>query len=584
MDEALQFGEVHWLRRPDMFDTWYPMSTLEKLKGKVDEFVPPCTIKLPKMVKVNTDFIKDSEKCKEWMNPYDYSIELPGLNRKRKPSMDKTKEEDGKRTKISKDISDQDAKRALKDIIDHKKQTSARRVKMAYTDLNTGNVVNQASLPQTSSSVAMKTKMAIPACSSWFRIDLINAIEKRMLPEFFVNANSSLSKTPQVYMQYRNFMINAYRQDPDTYLNATSCRRSLAGDACAILRVHEFLEHWGLINFQVPPHARPLLAAPMSQHFYTKSLGAGHIYPDNAKANLHKKPTGNTTSTKCQRLCSFCSSECSKINYQLTDEGKRKIGDTLVGDTIYARPGFCICEPCFRHGKFSPPNGPGNSPASSTEPTRLVATDFERKNYSNVADDKWSETEITTLLQTLAKSDGVFDWDLVAKAVGTKSRTQCVTYFLQASLDEKDDTPESNTTSTTHSPFGDLNNPALAQVSTLISQVHPQVAAAAAKAALLALQKYTEPLSTTMPTSATQSVGPTLNDNKTASKLSPEGVAESIFQSGIDSGVYDDPKKSKNQSETKQSYLPEQLLATMKQSSNATAIASLACSAKVHYY
>ena len=32
---------------------------------------------------------------------------------------------------------------------------------------------------------------------------------------------------------------------------STACRRNLAGDVCAIMRVHAFLEQWGLINYQV---------------------------------------------------------------------------------------------------------------------------------------------------------------------------------------------------------------------------------------------------------------------------------------------------------------------------------------------
>jgi len=34
-------------------------------------------------------------------------------------------------------------------------------------------------------------------------------------------------------------------------LTVTACRRNLAGDVCAIIRVHAFLEQWGLINYQV---------------------------------------------------------------------------------------------------------------------------------------------------------------------------------------------------------------------------------------------------------------------------------------------------------------------------------------------
>ena len=46
-------------------------------------------------------------------------------------------------------------------------------------------------------------------------------------------------------------MINTYRLNPHEYLTVTACRRNLAGDVCAIIRVHAVLEQWGLINYQV---------------------------------------------------------------------------------------------------------------------------------------------------------------------------------------------------------------------------------------------------------------------------------------------------------------------------------------------
>ncbi len=46
-------------------------------------------------------------------------------------------------------------------------------------------------------------------------------------------------------------MINTYRLNPNEYLTVTSCRRNLCGDVGGIMRVHAFLEQWGLINYQV---------------------------------------------------------------------------------------------------------------------------------------------------------------------------------------------------------------------------------------------------------------------------------------------------------------------------------------------
>lgn len=80
------------------------------------------------------------------------------------------------------------------------------------------------------------------------------------MPEFFSGRNRS--KTPQVYKDYRDFMVNAYRLNPHEYLTVTACRRNLAGDVCAIVRVHSFLEQWGLINYQCSAATRPSMLAP----------------------------------------------------------------------------------------------------------------------------------------------------------------------------------------------------------------------------------------------------------------------------------------------------------------------------------
>jgi len=89
----------------------------------------------------------------------------------------------------------------------------------------------------------------IPSYSAWFDMNKIHSLEKKSLPEFFNSRNRS--KTPSIYKDYRDFMINTYRLNPSEYLTFTACRRNLAGDVCAIMRVHAFLEQWGLINYQV---------------------------------------------------------------------------------------------------------------------------------------------------------------------------------------------------------------------------------------------------------------------------------------------------------------------------------------------
>ena len=117
--------------------------------------------------------------------------------------------------------------------------------------------------------------IVLPSYSSWFDLHLVNNVERKALPEFFNQRNRS--KTEQVYKEYRNFMVNTYRLNPKEYLTVTACRRNLAGDVCAIMRVHSFLEQWGLINYQVSGSVSKLFYN--SDHFRL-TLWAAHLQTD----------------------------------------------------------------------------------------------------------------------------------------------------------------------------------------------------------------------------------------------------------------------------------------------------------------
>lgn len=128
---------------------------------------------------------------------------------------------------------------------------------------------------------AQTHQVIIPSFSAWFDMSAIHAIERRALPEFFNGRNRS--KTPAIYKDYRDFMINTYRLRPTEYLTVTACRRNLAGDVCAIMRVHAFLEQWGLVNYQVRQTTAPFVSlgghevtrgtqAPLPRYQYTYLL------------------------------------------------------------------------------------------------------------------------------------------------------------------------------------------------------------------------------------------------------------------------------------------------------------------------
>ncbi|KTF94105.1 hypothetical protein cypCar_00012013 [Cyprinus carpio] len=123
----------------------------------------------------------------------------------------------------------------------------------------------------------------IPSYAAWFDYNSIHEIERRALPEFFNGKNKS--KTPEIYLAYRNFMIDTYRLNPQEYLTSTSCRRNLTGDVCAVMRVHAFLEQWGLVNYQVDSESRPLpMGPPPTPHFNVLADTPSGLVP------LHHRP------------------------------------------------------------------------------------------------------------------------------------------------------------------------------------------------------------------------------------------------------------------------------------------------------
>ena len=101
----------------------------------------------------------------------------------------------------------------------------------------------------------MKQTIVIPSCSQWFDFSKIHELEMTSMPEFF--CDKFPHKNPETYMNYRNFIIKLYRENTSSYLSATECRKKLPGDICSILRLHGFLEHWGLINFSVDSALKP---------------------------------------------------------------------------------------------------------------------------------------------------------------------------------------------------------------------------------------------------------------------------------------------------------------------------------------
>ncbi|KAI4388522.1 hypothetical protein MLD38_000843 [Melastoma candidum] len=139
----------------------------------------------------------------------------------------------------------------------------------------------------------------VPSYSRWFSWTSIHECEARLLPEFF--ASKSPSKTPRVYVYYRNPIIRLYLRNPSRKVTFTDARKTAVGDVGSIRRVFDFLEAWGLINYGGSGQSKAL---KWDDKDTGKSGGGGD-------GNARKRICGG-----CKSVCTIACFSCDK--YDLT--------------------------------------------------------------------------------------------------------------------------------------------------------------------------------------------------------------------------------------------------------------------------
>ncbi|XP_013066395.2 SWI/SNF complex subunit SMARCC2-like isoform X1 [Biomphalaria glabrata] len=275
----------------------------------------------------------------------------------------------------------------------------------------------------------------VPSYSAWFDYNSIHAIERRALPEFFNGKNKS--KTPEVYIAYRNFMLDTYRLNPTEYLTSTAVRRNLAGDVCCILRVHAFLEQWGLLNYQVDPDSQPsAMGPPTTSHF--------HILADTPSGISNITPAKVSQKSAAQELCEFSESKVTEKD----EEVRQELGAVGLKTDIY--------------GKKS------HKDKSSSGRSR-----------------EWTDQETLLLLEALELYKD--DWNKVCEHVGSRTQDECILHFLRLPIEDPFlDSGADHLGPLVYQPipFSKSGNPIMSTVAFLASVVDPRVASAAAKAAL----------------------------------------------------------------------------------------------------
>lgn len=123
----------------------------------------------------------------------------------------------------------------------------------------------------TSLSSSTQTKQLPP---SWFSTESIHFNEVQFLPEFFTGLTTT--KTPEFYMNLRNQIFSLYKENTSVFLTATETRKQIIGDVCTIIRIHEFLDSFSIINFAIKPDLRPITRdfVPPTSDIFTEEAKA----------------------------------------------------------------------------------------------------------------------------------------------------------------------------------------------------------------------------------------------------------------------------------------------------------------------
>lgn len=311
----------------------------------------------------------------------------------------------------------------------------------------------------------------IPSFAAWFEFSEVHEIEKRSIPDFF--DDSSRFKTPKAYKDARNFMINTYRLSPYEYLTMTAVRRNIAMDVASIVKIHAFLEKWGLINYQIDPRSKPSLIGPsFTGHFQVildtpqglKPFVPAELVKEEATENEQEKQS-EPLETKSEEAAAsangtvnldnstpeykFVKRENFPVNLSLResvydttqdfnalqsrDKSSRQIHKTYVCHTcgndavvvhyhnLRARDAN-LCSRCFQEGHFG---------------ANFQASDFVRlENDTQTGKKQWSDQELLLLLEGIEMYED--QWDRIVDHVGnTKTVEECVEKFLSLPIEDQ---------------------------------------------------------------------------------------------------------------------------------------------------
>ncbi|KAK6590935.1 erythrocyte membrane PFEMP3 [Cryptosporidium xiaoi] len=366
--------------------------------------------------------------------------------------------------------------------------------------------INEPDFEVNMEEISQKIPIIVPSCSSWFDMDFVHPIELDFLSPVFKNEienksddkiennssdgfsnipdknNDSVLSNEKIaeYKMIRNEIINLYREMPRQYLSVTECRRriSFTGDVSFLLRLHSYLEFWGLINFQadirtLPPKVRKLRDYRL-EDFKTKY---NEKKPCFFTSKIDEETINNPFMNTLVVQCISCNKPCI-YSYYILRAG-------IVNGMSVAVLDRCVwCIRCYSEGRYPPILHAGHFIKVDIPVLSSVNGPEHSLKAGLLGVATWSQEEVQKLIEGIEYYGD--DWDAVSYHVGNKRTPQeCVAYFIQLPIEEPF---MRNVNPSTHTklsfPFMDVSNPLMTQIALIASVVNPVVAASAAKSAL----------------------------------------------------------------------------------------------------
>lgn len=480
-DDELCF--LHWFHHPDSYDDWVPG---HEVLGHV--YVPRKRQER-EVWHVHARWVRDLELYNEFMNELDYEMpatftDLVGQSPKlltaektskpystlvrlrlrlpreseESPTKVKTKEEGGGAASLGSHANkktndtdiDSDGDRPMEDADGASGEDGNEQKDNG--EASGENVENgETGDKDPNAKISIGNGAFMPHFTKWFKLEAVHDIEKRALPEFFDGRFPS--KNEGTYQEIRNYMVETWRKKPKEYLSSTAARKRLSGDACCILRVHGFLEHWGLINydssvegapppsFVPPPRPLPLRAAALEgddsvrarKQLLLDSGGKAQIkggmvvkYGRNGEVQGsgrkeavlirdtdrggNPSPIAETPEREpIEYHCDSCGIDCSQLRFHCATKAD-----------------VDLCASCYQNAKYS----------STMKPRDFIQMNSAgaHGNADDIDVDVWTESETLLLLEALEMYGA--NWTLVSEHVGSKGKSQCVIQFLRLPIED----------------------------------------------------------------------------------------------------------------------------------------------------